>query len=219
MKHLLILTTSLLLAHACILFAQDRCTDDTTFREIQFPLTENDTETVFYYFNNEWIADARIDMVEKDSIIAMEVKNDEYGNRAIFVTVSPENLARLKSDVHEATKDIWINRDPICEFPGGNGKLKEWLEANIRIPDGYKGSERVLVQFKVQPDGTVTDAKIFKPSKNDNANAEALRLTNALPKFRVKYCTPKKSPIRLTLPIRFKEPGAIFIRGNGNTKD
>lgn len=153
-------------------------------------------------------------MVNADSILKMEVKNDEYGNRAVFITISSEDLAKLKADVKEATKDIWVNYDPICEFPGGNGKLKEWLVANIRIPEGYKGSERVIVSFYVQPDGTVTDPKVVRPSKNDAANAEALRLVNTLPSFRVKFCTPKKHRIGVALPIVFKEPDAIYIRGN-----
>ncbi len=37
---------------------------------------------------------------------------------------------------------MFINFDPQCEFPGGNGKLKEWLDENIRIPEGYKGNEK-----------------------------------------------------------------------------
>lgn len=205
---------SMIIVQSCIVFAQNCCVNDSIVREIQFPLTEQDTKTVFYYFNNEWIAEATPDMVETDSISKMEVKDDEYGNRAVFITVSPERLGRLKSEVREANKNIWANYDPICEFPGGNGKLKEWLDANIRIPEGYKGQERVIVQFYVQPDGSITDAKLFKPSKNDAANAEALRLVNAMPKFRVKFFTPKRTRLRYNLPIRFKEPGAIFIRGD-----
>lgn len=34
-----------------------------------------------------------------------------------------------------------------------------------------------------------------------------------MPKFRVKYYTPQKKNLHLTLPITFKEPGTIFIRG------
>lgn len=205
---------SMIIVQSCIVFAQNCCVNDSIVREIQFPLTEQDTETIFYYFNNEWIAEATPDMVETDSISKMEVKDDEYGNRAVFITVSPERLARLKSEAREANKDIWANYDPICEFPGGNGRLKEWLDANIQIPEGYKGQERVIVQFYVQPDGSITDAKLFKPSKNDAANAEALRLVNTMPKFRVKFFTPKRTRFCYNLPIRFKEPGAIFIRGD-----
>ena len=71
----------------CLVFAQDCCVNDSIFKEIQFPLTEQDTQTPFYYFNDEWIADARPDMVDADSILRMEVKNDEYGNRAVFITI------------------------------------------------------------------------------------------------------------------------------------
>lgn len=206
--------SALIIGQSCIAFAQNYCENDTIAREIQFPLTERDCETVFYYFNNEWIAEARPDMVETDSISKMEVKDDEYGNRAIFITVSPERLARLKSEVREANKDIWINYDPICEFPGGNGKLKEWLDENIRIPEGFKGSERVFVKFTVHPDGSISDATIYRRrSQNEAVNQEALRLVNAMPKFRVKYYTPQKKNLHLTLPITFKEPGTIFIRG------
>lgn len=202
---------SLIIVQLCTAFAQNYCETDTTVREILFPLTEQDTETVFYYFNNEWIAGAHLDMVSADSIQKAEVKNDEYGNRAFFLTVSPECLAQIKAEARK----ILVNLDPRCEFPGGNGKLIEWLNENIRIPEGFNGSERVFVQFTVHPDGSISDPTIARrPSKNEAVNQEALRLVNALPKFRVKYYTPQKKSLSYLLPITFKEPGAIFIRGN-----
>ena len=149
------------------------------------------------------------DLVPADSIRKMEVKNDEYGNRAVFLTVSPETVAGIKAKM----KKLFINLDPRCEFPGGNGKLKEWIDANLRVPEGYKGSERVIVDFTVHPDGSIGNAKIMRPSKNEAANQEALRLVNALPNFRVKYLTPRKSDLHYCIPITFREPGAIFIRG------
>ena len=84
MKKLLLV--SAIIVQACVTFAQDRCVNDSTVREIQFPLTEKDTETVFYYFNNEWIAGACLDMVSADSIQKMEVKNDEYGLSLIHIS-------------------------------------------------------------------------------------------------------------------------------------
>ncbi len=112
-------------------------------------------------------------------------------------------------------RKYFINLDPRCEFPGGNGKLKEWIDENIRISEGFKGSERVVVSFTVHPDGSISDATIVRrPSKNEAVNQEALRLVNALPKFRVKYYTPQKKNLSNLLPITFKEHGAIFIRGD-----
>ncbi|MDE7381673.1 MAG: TonB C-terminal domain-containing protein [Muribaculaceae bacterium] len=199
----------LILIQACIVFAQNCCETESTIVEIRYPLTEQDTKTVFFYFNNEWIRGASPDMVPTDSIQKMEVKNDEYGNRSVFLTVSPEILAQIKAD----TRNICYGNDFYCEFPGGNGKLKEWIDENIRIPEGFKGSERVFVKFTVLPDGTISDPSIFRrPSKNEAVNQEALRLVNALPNFRIQYFIPQKKNIQLILPITFKEPGAIFIR-------
>lgn len=200
----------LIIVQSCIAFAQNYCENDTIAREIQFPLTERDCETVFYYFNNEWIPGAGLDMVPRDSIQAAEIKNDEYGNRAVFFTVSSETQDRIKAEA----RNTWPYLEPRCEFPGGNAKLKEWIDENIRIPEGFKGSERVFVSFTVHPDGSISDATIIRrPSKNEAVNQEALRLVNALPKFRVKYYTPQKKNFHLFLPITFKEPGTIFIRG------
>lgn len=191
-------------------FAQNCCMNDSSVREIQFPLTDRDTETVFYYFNNEWIPLAYGNEIQADSIQSAEIKNDEYGNRAVFFTVSPEYLEYIKAE----NRKYFINLDTRCEFPGGNGKLKEWLDENIRIPEGFKGSELVFVKFTVHPDGSISDPSIYRrPSKNEAVNQEAIRLVNALPKFRVKYYTPQKKNFHLTLPINFREPGAIFIRG------
>lgn len=208
MKKLFII--SLIIVQSCIAFAQNYCENDTIVREIQFPLTLQDTKSEFFYFNNEWIPLAYENEVHPDSIQSVEIKNDEYGNRSAFFTVSPEYLAHIKAE----QRKYFINLDPRCEFPGGNGKLKEWIDENIRIPEGFKGSERVFVSFTVHPDGSISDAKITRrPSRNEAVNQEALRLVNALPKFRVKYCTPQKGNLRYLLPITFKEPGAIFIRG------
>jgi len=203
---------SLIIVQSCIAFAQNYCVNDTIIHEIQFPLTLQDTKSEFFYFNNEWIPGAHPGLVSADSIQKAEVKNDEYGNRSLFLTVSPETLAQIKTEARK----IWVDLDTRCEFPGGNGKLKEWIVENIRIPEGFKGSERVLVRFTVHPDGSISNPTIMQPrSKNEAINQEALRLVNALPKFRVKYYIPHlKKSFQYYIPITFKEPGVIFIRGN-----
>lgn len=209
-----IILVSLIIIQSCVAFSQNYCVNDTIVREIQFPLTLDD-KTEFFYFNDEWIPGAYPGLVSADSIQKAEVKNDEYGNRALFFTVSPECLAQIKTEARK----IWVDLDTRCEFPGGNGKLKEWLDENIRIPEGFKGSERVLVKFTVHPDGSISDPTIFRrPSKNEAVNQEALRLVNALPNFRVKYYIPHlKKSFTYYLPITFKEPGAIFIRGGDSS--
>lgn len=216
MNNLLLL--SLLCMQAIMLSAQNSADGDSMTLDKQRALTENDAEPTFYYFNNEWIPSARIDMVDVDSIIKIEVKNDEYDNRATFVTISPETLAKLKADVKEATKNIRGGHSyPTCQFPGGDQKLKEWVDANIRIPEGFKGSKVVLVTCRMLPDGTPSDPKLLRPSSNAEANAEALRLVSIMPKFHVRYYTPKRVPFNFNIPIRFTAPGTVYIRGNAQS--
>ena len=88
----------LIVVHSCIAFAQDYCVNDTIVREIQFPLSLQDTKSEFFYFNNEWIPLAYENEVHPDSIQSVEIKNDEYGNRSAFFTVSPEYLAHIKAE-------------------------------------------------------------------------------------------------------------------------
>ena len=168
-------------------------------------LIGNEIVPTFYYFNEEWIPGADINMICKDSISNIEFKVDKYGNNAIFVSLSPNLLDTLKNHVRETYKDIWVEYDPSCEFPGGDGKLLEWFKENIRIPEGFKGRERVVVGFKVLPDGTVTEGHIIKPKEDDRLNKEALRLVHALPRFYVKYYTPVKEPIFRAWPILFEK--------------
>lgn len=207
MKRILIIPALFL---TCLSYAHTCCRDDSAYRELRLPLTENDVNAPFIYFNEEWIFGVDCDRLCPDSISKMEVKDDEYGNKAIFITVSQTTLDSLKADVRKNW--TWPVLEPTCEFPGGNGKLKEWLDANIRVPESLKGSQRVVVGFTVHPDGSITDAKILRPCKNDSANAEALRLVGELPPFRVRYYTPRKKPLHYMLPIIFRQPGTIYIR-------
>lgn len=168
-------------------------------------LIGNEIAPTFYYFNEEWIPGADINMICEDSISNVEFKVDKYGNKAIFISLPPNLLDTLKTQVNEVYKGIWVHYDPLCEFPGGNGKQKEWLKENIRIPEGFKGRERVVVGFTVLPDGTVTEGHIIKPKGDEILNKEALRLVQALPRFYVEYYTPVKEPIFRAWPILFEK--------------
>ena len=82
--------------------------------------------------------------------------------------------------------------------------MLEWVKENIRVPDDFKGKERVVVTFMIQPDGTVYNGKIIKGSKNNELNSEALRLVESLPRFNVTYYTPQKEPQHMAWPILFE---------------
>ncbi len=90
-------------------------------------------------------------------------------------------------------------------FPGGMEALMNYLRKDMKYPKeaqdkGIQG--RVIVQFVVNKDGSICDAKVVKPV-DPLLDAEALRAVNAMPKW-----TPGKQKgepvrVRFTLPLSF----------------
>lgn len=106
----------------------------------------------------------------------------------------------------DAKDKVYDVVEEMPQFPGGIGKMMEYLAVNLRYPKeaeekGLQG--RVIANFVIEPDGSITNAKVVKPL-DPALDAEALRLVNAMPKW-----TPGKQdgvPMRVkyTIPITFR---------------
>ena len=116
--------------------------------------------------------------------------------------------AEVKQVVKTSTQgeEIFNVVEQMPEYPGGMEELMKFLQRNVKYPkeaqeQGKQG--RVIVQFVVNKDGSITDAKIAK-SVDPQLDAEALRVVNAMPNW-----TPGKQkgePVRtrFTLPVTFR---------------
>ena len=118
-----------------------------------------------------------------------------------------DNPIQVQVTQEKTTEDDIVNvPENIPEYPGGMKELMKYLSMNIRYPKeaqdkGIQG--RVVVQFVVNKDGSICDAKVVKPV-DPQLDAEALRVVNAMPNW-----TPGKDkgePVRtrFTLPISFR---------------
>lgn len=92
------------------------------------------------------------------------------------------------------------------QFPGGMAALVEYLKKNIRYPaickeQGLQG--RVIVQFVVNADSTISDAQVIKPV-NPHFDKEALRVVNAMPKWIPGEQRGKPVRTRFTMPVTFR---------------
>ena len=129
---------------------------------------------------------------------------------------TPQNIGLIstKSDgsmVFESepfTEDttIYLQPDELPIFPGGMDSLMVYLRENIKYPNpcrqqGIQG--RVIVQFVVNADGTIAETKVVKPV-NVFLDREALRVVNAMPKWKPGMKDGKKVRVQFTLPITFK---------------
>ena len=94
------------------------------------------------------------------------------------------------------------------EFPGGMAELMKYLQKNMRYPkvckeQGLQG--RVIVQFVVNADSTITDVNVVKPV-NPHFDKEAVRVVEAMPKWNPGKQRGEPVRVRFTLPVTFRLP-------------
>jgi TonB family protein len=127
------------------------------------------------------------------------------------VAITQEDVLTITEDESEentATDDIYqvVEEQPL--FPGGMDKMTEFLQKNIQYPslckkDGIQG--RVIVQFVINKDGSICDAKVLK-SAHPQLDAEALRVINTMPRWIPGKMKGKNVRVLYTLPVYFRLP-------------
>ena len=99
------------------------------------------------------------------------------------------------------------------QYPGGVGKLMEYVSMNIRYPKEAESKSiqgRVVTTFVVEKDGSITDAEVIK-SVDPALDAEALRVVKAMPKWTPGKQEGKPIRVKYTMPITFALQGGDVI--------
>ena len=92
------------------------------------------------------------------------------------------------------------------EFPGGMTEYMKWLTRNLRYPDiarSQKIQGKAVVQFIVNQDGTIADAKVVK-SVNPHLDREAMRVIRMMPSWKPGIQDNKPCKTMIAVPIVFK---------------
>ncbi|MFW9596425.1 MAG: TonB family protein [Paludibacter sp.] len=99
------------------------------------------------------------------------------------------------------------------EFPGGDEKLMAFLRKNIKYPRTMMEKNiqgRVIAQFTVKKDGSLSDIKIVR-SIHPLADEEALRIISLMPNWKPGIQEDELVNVKYTLPINFR------LTDNNNT--
>ncbi|MBR5841203.1 MAG: M56 family metallopeptidase [Bacteroidaceae bacterium] len=118
-----------------------------------------------------------------------------------------DNPTQVQVTQEKTAEDDIVNvPENIPEYPGGMGELMKYLSMNIRYPKeaqnkGIQG--RVVVQFVVNKDGSITDAKVVK-AVDPQLDAEALRVVNAMPNWTPGKHKGEAVRTHFTIPVSFK---------------
>ena len=135
-----------------------------------------------------------------DHLDVAVISDAEHDPRGVEIFEIPES----KPDENSIFQVVEIQP----EFPGGMAELMKYLQKNIRYPkvckeQGLQG--RVIVQFVVNTDSTISDVKVVKPV-NPHFDQEALRVVKAMPKWKPGTQHGKPVRVRFTLPVTFRLP-------------
>lgn len=95
--------------------------------------------------------------------------------------------------------------DEMPEFPGGQQALFNYLAENIQYPrKAVLEQGRVIVEFVVEQDGSISNVNIAKSSGNKWLDAEGIRLIKSMPKWKPGRLKGKTVRVRYCVPITFK---------------
>jgi TonB family protein len=101
-----------------------------------------------------------------------------------------------------------VSGTPVPTYPGGDAQLIKDLQNNLTYPKAEKAKGiqgTVMVEFNVEPDGSITDIKVIRSIKEgEKLNDAAIQAVKSLKRF-IPYKDYKGESIRqsLTLPVRF----------------
>jgi len=148
----------------------------------------------------------KLDEVQKSdkAVGAFTVEgNDEVGGE---VLKAKEEIAAPEPPKHVEENKVFDVVEQMPSFPGGMGALMSWLGQNIKYPviaaeNGVQG--RVIVQFVVEKDGSITDVKVAK-SVDPSLDKEAARVVKAMPHWIPGKQNGSAVRVKYTVPVTFK---------------
>ena len=129
--------------------------------------------------------------------------NDEKGGE---VLKAKEEIAAPEPPKHEEENKVFDVVEQMPSFPGGQSALMSWLSQNIKYPviaaeNGVQG--RVVVQFVVEKDGSITDVKVVR-SVDPSLDKEASRVVKSMPHWIPGKQNGSAVRVKYTVPVSFK---------------
>lgn len=111
----------------------------------------------------------------------------------------------VTNDSNVEESEVFTVSESTPEFPGGDKALKQFLKANIQIPAEATTNQisgKVVVQFTVNADGSLSDIEILK-SLGFGCDEEAIRLVRAMPLWIPGKQRGRAVKTTMRLPIHF----------------
>ena len=122
------------------------------------------------------------------------------------MTVNQVDWQKKASNSEPQEKVIFQVVEQMPEFPGGMGEAMKFLAKNMKYPVAAQQAKiegRVIVQFVVERDGSVSDVKVMS-GVSPELDAEAIRVVSMMPKWIPGKQRGKAVAVKYTMPIMFR---------------
>ncbi len=142
-----------------------------------------------------------------DLVASVKTNQAETASVAVKDTLAP-GAVNVPQEVKDELKGTPVFEvvEQMPEFPdGGMAGLMKYFQKNMRYPAEAKeaGKQgRVTVQFVVNKDGSISGARVLR-GVDPLLDAEAIRLVNAMPKWKPGMQQGKPVAVKYTVPVRF----------------
>ena len=111
-----------------------------------------------------------------------------------------------KTVVSQTDQKVFDTVEQMPEYPGGMQAMIELLQTNMKYPEDaakQKVEGRVMVQFVVETDGSISDVHVAK-QVFPSLDAEAIRVVQDMPKWTPGKEKGKVVRVKYNLPIVFR---------------
>ena len=147
-----------------------------------------------------------IDIVDDDVEVADDLFIDMEDNANLGVEIMEYHAAVEEEEIEEEAIPFQLVEEK-PKFQGGDANaFSKWVAQNLNYPEiakenGVQG--RVMLQFKVNANGTVSDVKVLR-GVDPSLDKEAVRVVSTSPKWEPGRQRDRAVPVTYTFPVIFQ---------------
>lgn len=115
-------------------------------------------------------------------------------------------ISNVEAEETVEEEEIFAFVEEFPSYPGGDEALYAYLGKNIQYPDLARENNitgTVVIKFVVEKDGSITRASVLREI-GGGCGKEALRVVNAMPKWKPGKQSGKAVRTEFTLPVQFE---------------
>ena len=145
-----------------------------------------------------------IKVVEED----VEIEEQELvsvQDMSEYADVEDTEVVYVEEEVEEEQIFDVVEEQP--EFPGGMKALMKYFADNIKYPRVSRDNNsqgKTFVKFTVNTDGSIQDTEVIRSSGDIYLDKEAIRVIEAMPKWKPGRQLGKAVRVKFVLPVNFR---------------